>query len=306
MLERAAQRCKLGVVQALEAIPAAPRPLAPPPAGSGLRPVPGDPGPPLIGYSLSLLTDVLRHARRRYERYGPVSWSGGVDRPAVSILGPDAIEEVLADRDRAISNRSGWGYMIGPFFTGAVMLMDGDEHRRHRRIMHEAFRHERLAAYLRALYPTIERGLHRWGSSERFRAYDAVKQLTLDIGTEVFVGASLGADADRVNRAFVDAVHGGKAVIRTDAGFGAWHRGLIGRRLLEDHFRALLPGRRGGGGEDKCIGLHFGSMEVKALMHRLLLRFQWSVPPGYEPSLGYGTGPNPSDGLPVMLRAAGR
>jgi cytochrome P450 len=250
VLERAIQRAKLGTVQLLEAIPSTPGPLAPPPPGSGLRPVPGDRGPPLVGYSLSLLTDLLRHARRRYERYGPISWSGGVNRPVVSVLGPDAIEQVLANRDQAIANHGGWGNMIGPFFKGAVMLMDFDEHRLHRRIMQEAFRRERLIGYLRALQPTVERGLDGWGSSDRFRAYDAIKQLTLDIGTEVFVGASLGAGADRLNRAFVAAVHGGKAVIRTDVGVGAWHRGLAGRRLLEDHFRSLLPAKRGGDGED--------------------------------------------------------
>jgi hypothetical protein len=38
-------------------------------------------------------------------------------------------------------------------------------------------------------------------------------------------------------------------------------------------------------------------------MHQILLRFSWTVPLGYEPPLGYGTGPNPTDGLPVRLRS---
>ena len=36
-----------------------------------------------------------------------------------------------------------------------------------------------------------------------------------------------------------------------------------------------------GGGAHKCIGMHFGAMEVKAALHQMLLRFRWSVPPGY-------------------------
>jgi cytochrome P450 len=56
-----------------------------------------------------------------------------------------------------------------------------------------------------------------------------------------------------------------------------------------------------GGGAHKCIGLHFGGMEVKAIMYQLLLRFRWSVPAGYEPPIGYGTGPMPIDGLPLRL-----
>jgi cytochrome P450 len=57
-----------------------------------------------------------------------------------------------------------------------------------------------------------------------------------------------------------------------------------------------------GGGAHKCIGMHFGSMEVKAIVHQMLLRYEWTVPAGYEPPLHYGTGPTPSDGLPIRLQ----
>jgi cytochrome P450 len=57
-----------------------------------------------------------------------------------------------------------------------------------------------------------------------------------------------------------------------------------------------------GSGVHKCIGMHFGSMEVKAIMHQLLLRNSWRIHAGYEPILDYGTGPFPGDGLPIELR----
>ncbi len=58
-----------------------------------------------------------------------------------------------------------------------------------------------------------------------------------------------------------------------------------------------------GGNVHKCIGMHFGGMEVKAIMHQLLLRNSLHVDPGYEPLIDYGTGPFPGDGLPIELRA---
>ncbi|MCF8572100.1 cytochrome P450 [Gordonia sp. HY002] len=57
-----------------------------------------------------------------------------------------------------------------------------------------------------------------------------------------------------------------------------------------------------GGGAHKCIGLYFGGMEVKAIMHQLLLAFEWSVPDDYRLDLEYGTGPTPADGLPIDFR----
>jgi hypothetical protein len=47
-------------------------------------------------------------------------------------------------------------------------------------------------------------------------------------------------------------------------------------------------------------------MEVKAIMHQLVLRFAWSAPPGYETPLSYATGPTPGDGLPIELRRLDR
>ena len=57
-----------------------------------------------------------------------------------------------------------------------------------------------------------------------------------------------------------------------------------------------------GGNVHKCIGMHFGAMEVKAIMHQLLLRHSLHVAPGYEPPIDYGTGPIPADGLPIEIR----
>lgn len=57
-----------------------------------------------------------------------------------------------------------------------------------------------------------------------------------------------------------------------------------------------------GGGVHKCIGQQFADMNVKAIMHQLLRRFEWSVPAGYRPRLTWGTGPTPADGLPITLR----
>ncbi len=48
-----------------------------------------------------------------------------------------------------------------------------------------------------------------------------------------------------------------------------------------------------GGGAHKCIGLYFGGMEVKSILHQMLQRFEWTVPAGYRPELTYGTGPTP-------------
>ncbi len=57
-----------------------------------------------------------------------------------------------------------------------------------------------------------------------------------------------------------------------------------------------------GGGAHKCIGLFFAQLEIKTIMHNLLLTHEWSVPADYRWKLDYTTLPVPKDRLPVSLR----
>ena len=58
-----------------------------------------------------------------------------------------------------------------------------------------------------------------------------------------------------------------------------------------------------GGGAHKCIGMAFGKLEIKTVMHRLLSRYRLELPhPGYRPVYDWGGMPVPVDGLPLVLR----
>ncbi|WIX98548.1 cytochrome P450 [Amycolatopsis mongoliensis] len=229
------------------------RVLAPTPPRSPLRPVPGDAGLPLLGYTARYMRDPVGLWRERYERYGPVSWFGGFGSRFVALLGPDANEVVLANRDRAFANAEGWRYLIGPFFDRGLMLLDFDEHLAHRRIMQQAFTRERLTGYVEALNPAIADGLRAWRPGAGFRVYPAAKQLTLDLATDIFMGGAEGtarSEMDRINRAFVDCVQAATAIVRAPVPGGRWRKGLAGRERLDRFLRSYLPARRGGDGDD--------------------------------------------------------
>ncbi|HEX3588197.1 MAG TPA: cytochrome P450 [Pseudonocardiaceae bacterium] len=57
-----------------------------------------------------------------------------------------------------------------------------------------------------------------------------------------------------------------------------------------------------GGGAHKCIGMYFSIAEIKAVLHQILLRFDWEVDPGYRAPLDFKALPFPSDGQPIELR----
>jgi cytochrome P450 len=229
------------------------RALAPAPPESGLRPVSGNFGVPGLGYGRPYIRGPLALWRKRYEQLGPVSWFGAFGMRNVVLLGPDACAAALVNADKAFANGPGWSLFIGPFFERGLMLLDGDEHHRHRRIMQEAFTSQRLARYVEALHPAIATGLAAWTPSTDFRAYPAVKSLTLDLATGIFMGGTEGADPARmaeVNKAFIACVQAGTSFVRLPVPGGRWRRGLVGRKLLEDFLRAYLPARRAGSDDD--------------------------------------------------------
>ncbi|MCW2595280.1 MAG: putative cytochrome [Jatrophihabitans sp.] len=215
-----------------------------------LREIPGDAGLPVIGYTLQFATGRMTADRRRYDKYGPVSWMKAFGKTWVSAQGPDACGEVLRNRDHAFDSGPGWSFFIGPFFRRGLMLLDGGEHHRHRRIMQEAFTSQRLAGYLDPLNETVAAGLANWPSSGRLDFYPAIKQLTLDVATRTFMGVRADAEADRVNGAFVDCVRAATAAVRLPVPGLRWNKGLVGRRTLERYLRPQLVAKRDGDGTD--------------------------------------------------------
>jgi cytochrome P450 len=437
------------------------------PEGSGLKEVPGDPGLPLLGQTLETLRDPLGTVDKRVAKYGPVFWGRFLRKTMVTVVGPEAAETVLLNRDKAFASGPAWSYFIGPFFNRGIMLLDFEEHMHHRRIMQQAFTKKRLAGYHQAITPAITAGLDAWKPGRQFAFRPNIKQLTLDLATDVFVGVELSRrEADRINRAFIDSVLAATAIVRFPLPGGRWWNGLQGRKVLEDFFYTHLPEKRRNGGDDlfaalceaqtddghrftdedvvnhmifvlmaahdtstislammvyylarhpewqdrlrdesdalgtdtpgyeelaglqsmelvfretlrinppvgmiarravkdaaidghhipagalvmleiypshrmepwwhdpdrfdperfsperredqshqyawvpfggnvhKCIGMHFGGMEIKAILHRLLRTRRFSIPPGYAPPIDFATGPFPADGLPLTL-----
>ncbi|WP_067491950.1 cytochrome P450 [Actinomadura hibisca] len=232
------------------------RVLAPPPEGSGLKAVVGEPGVPLVGNTLQVMRNPFRVARQRYEQFGPVTWGWLLGQRTVTVQGPEAAEAVLVNRDKAFANGPAWSYFIGPFFRRGIMLLDFEEHLHHRRIMQQAFTRARLSAYMDMMAPSIGKGLDAWEPGRDFRVYDHLKQLTLDLATDVFMGISLErGEADRINGAFVDAVRAGTAYVRFPVPGLRWHKGVQARGVLEAFFREHLPAKRRDGGDDLFAAL---------------------------------------------------
>ncbi|MBF6327970.1 cytochrome P450 [Nocardia transvalensis] len=228
----------------LRLLPARDQTLATPRPGSGHRAVRGDCGLPYLGRSLQYLRWGPAEMLARYHRYGPVSYHRSLGVDHVVVAGPQAIEEVVGKRRNDFGQ--GWDYFIGPFFRRGLLLLEFSEHMFHRRIMQQAFTRERLETHLAQLAPVVDAAIDRWvpNAERRVRLYPTVKDLTLEIAAETFMGIEAGAQRQRLGAAFLDCTHAGLAVVRYPVPGGAWRAGLRGRKVLENYFAHMLPAKR--------------------------------------------------------------
>ncbi|WOC11586.1 cytochrome P450 [Gordonia sp. MP11Mi] len=217
--------------------------LARPEVGSELRPIPMSDRNGVLEV-LSMRRDPFKFADDKLVRYGNVVGLNALGVRMVTAAGPAAASEILMNKEKAFANAPAWSYFIGPFFNRGVMLLDFDEHRHHRHILQAAFTPKVLKGYMDEMQPMITERMQRFPTGD-VRMFTELKQITLDVALEVFLGLELPkAEADRINKAFIDTVRAGVAFVRKPVPGGRWWKGLRGRKILEEFFYKHIAAKR--------------------------------------------------------------
>ena len=221
----------------------------PPRQGQEIEYVPGRDGWPVLGTTLEQLKDPNGFTKRMVAEFGPVYRTNSFGGRFVQLIGPEANELVLFDRDKIFSSEQGWGPVLNLVFPRGLMLMDFEKHRADRRTLSVAFKPEPMKLYADALNKGIAARVTEW-SGKTFAFYPAIKQLTLDLAAVSFLGIPWGPEARRINKAFVDMVQASIGIVRIPLPGTAMGRGVAGRKFLLDYFGREVPKRRVSDGQD--------------------------------------------------------
>jgi cytochrome P450 len=211
--------------------------------------IPGKDGWPLVGTTLEQLKDPHAFTKKMFAEHGPVYRANSFGGRFVALLGPEANELVMFDRDKLFSSEQGWGPVLNLLFPRGLMLMDFEKHRVHRKTLSVAFKPEPMKLYADSLNEGIARRTAEW-SGKPIQFYPSIKQLTLDLAAVSFLGIPWGPEADLINKAFVDMVQASIGVIRAPLPGTAMGRGVAGRKFLIDYFGKEVPKRRAGNAQD--------------------------------------------------------
>jgi cytochrome P450 len=157
-------------------------------------------------YPLPVLLDA-------YERFGPVFTMRIFHGNSVFMIGPEANHHVLVSHAADFSWRDGHMGDLIPLLGDGLLTIDGEFHRRSRRIMLPAFHHEAIAAALSTMDAEIDRALDGWRDGERIDVYHWTRRLALRIAMRALFGFDPDAAGARTDMAR-----------RFEQGLGFWAR----------------------------------------------------------------------------------
>jgi cytochrome P450 len=147
---------------------------------------------------------------RMHRRYGPiVHLSTAFDSNFVMVFDPALVKEVFRgppDRLRAGEANAVLGAALG---LRSLLLLDGDEHLRQRRLMLPPFHGQRMRAYEDVMRGAADRAIDSWPLDRPFALLPSTQQLTLDVILRTVFGVEAGPRQDELKRrlrAMIDPV----------------------------------------------------------------------------------------------------
>ena len=142
---------------------------------------------PSVTRTHRVITDPLGLLLEAYERHGPVFSLRVLATRVVFMIGPEANHRILVTHAPDFTWRDGaFGDLI-PLLGDGLLTIDGEFHRRSRRIMLPAFHTARIAAALSTMEEEIERAVGRRGRA-KIELYGWARELALRVAMRALFG----------------------------------------------------------------------------------------------------------------------
>lgn len=185
---------------------------------------------------------------RLYRRFGPVVRLG-IGRAGITYLfGPEANQYVLAHSDK-FRWREAMGFLAPVDGETSMLLSDGDEHRRRRRLAEPSLRHRRIAAYVPTMVDNARRVVDGWQVGDRIDVYEQFRSAIRRTTLQTLFGARLAADADELGadlQPMLDLCDALPQVValRQRLRTPIWRRAMAARERVDDRILAEVRRRR--------------------------------------------------------------
>src|SRR6059058_4006073 len=225
-------------------------------SSSVATPMPPGPSLPRFLQTLGFILIPARFIDACRRRYGDiVTFSSLFDSRFVMVFDPEMVKQVFRGSPEGL--RAGEANaVLGPVVGDrSVLLLDGAEHLRERKLMLPAFHGERMRAYAEVMREAADKSIESWPIGEPFTLLPQMQSLTLDVIMRAVFGVDAGPRQEELKariRALLDPVASRVSVLmlalsRGRFGAGAGRRFEESRRVLDELIYQEIAQRRAAG-----------------------------------------------------------
>lgn len=167
------------------------------------RPLPPGPdGLPVVGSTFNLMRQPIEFLDDVSE-YGDVVTYRVAGQRFTALLHPDYIEQVLVSENDRFRRWAGeeWGDTFAGYATEGLLLTEGEQWRRQRLLIQNAFTPTRIESYTAAMVAETERTMEEWEDGETIELKDETSKLTLRILARSLFGLDIEGRGETVRQA---------------------------------------------------------------------------------------------------------
>ncbi|TDC60443.1 cytochrome P450 [Actinomadura sp. GC306] len=152
-----------------------------------------------VRHGIAFTADPCASLLRLYAQAGPVAAVGPRRKPLVHLFGPDANAFVFANSG-LFRWREAFDLLVPVNGETALIVSDGADHRRRRRLVQPAFHHRRVGAYVERMAANTDAAVREWRPGRTLDAYAELRSVIRRSTVEVLFGDRLAADAEVIGR----------------------------------------------------------------------------------------------------------
>ncbi|MCB9745140.1 MAG: cytochrome P450 [Alphaproteobacteria bacterium] len=203
-------------------------------------------GAPIVGNTLAFLRHPGEFFAQTSATLGPVFRAHLLGKPTLCFVGPEAVRFVLVTNNADFETGRGWPRGLRMLMEGALMMKGGEEHKRTRRLLAPAFVPSALDRLVPVLEGEITRHMDAWQTMVSVEAHGALKELTFDIASVLFLGREQDSERPYLSKLFKTYTHGMEwlhPVVPIDHHLTPFGKAMDARRELLTYVEAALRSR---------------------------------------------------------------
>jgi len=207
---------------------------------------PGPKGLPVLGSALEWRRDPLGFARKLHQTYGDMATIYVRHTPVIALFSPELIYYVLVENARNFYKRASDINLLQVLGEG-LLLANGEEHRRQRRLVQPAFHKRRVEAFAGMMVEHARELMEDWHPGAEIDIFPAMMALTIRVVAKALFNVDTREQSAELGRNFTYVIEHPVRRLRLDLPFTYYGRRMAVLRQLNAFVYDLIAQRRAEG-----------------------------------------------------------